>query len=176
MFQEDPILKYSSRSFKNAIVTLSLTLPLVFSCGKTPEEENLEKAVKLNVMGQTIHTDDQLFSLSCNQFYFNFLKRRSDTSCVAVTASAGLTSFDISSPDGSVDISATREGEKLTIDGTSYYCYLFNGDMYTQKGKQIFALGPIFLSKSTATKPSDLNGDDVDYIAVDNADVCDAFK
>lgn len=164
--------------FQKMIVTLLLTMPLAPSCAEdeAEREKNLKNAYKLNLLGQTLHVGYYRFEPDCNQFYFKFMKTRANNSCVAITAETGLATMTFQSADGAIDITAAAEAQTLTIEGTRYNCYKFGGEVYSTKGEKLNRLGPIFLTKSTAISPYDLNGDDVDYIGVENQDVCDAFQ
>lgn len=163
---------------QKTIITLMLTMPLVPSCAEdeSEREKNLKNAYKLNLLGQTLHVGYRRFESDCNQFSFKFMKTRTNNSCVPITTETGLATMTFRSADGAIDITAASEAQTLTIEGTRYNCYKFTGDVYSTKGETLRRLGPIFLTKSTAISPYDLNGDDVDYIGVENQDVCDAFQ
>lgn len=165
-------------------VCLSMfVVAMVTGCGSskssdTPNTNNLDKAVKLSVVGKTLYTEDNLYQASCNQFYFDFLSTN-DYKCKTVKATVDVgNAWTIkSNNDTSVNISATQKSDKavLTIGGKDYYCYVYSGSVFTSTGEQKYSGAHQILVSSTATKPSDLKGSDVYAIANSGQDVCDAM-
>lgn len=170
-------MKLASSSFQTVFISVLVTVPLLLSCGllESDEEQNLKDATQLKVLGKTINVSNDFFDRNCNFLYFNFLKTRSHNECVAIYTTFSVDALKFKSQDSSIDITAGRTDTTLTIDGTTYNCYLFEGDIFTSTGKQVYALGPIFLTKSTAFSPYDLKVEDVDFVGIKSSEVCDVF-
>ncbi len=139
-----------------------------------------QKVVGLSIFGKSMFVTDELYSLSCNINYLDFLVRKENTTCKAITHkedfSGGGSTWKIASPDGAVAISAVNptSSQKLKIDGTDYFCMLYSGSgsVFDSAGKQQWSPSHLIISKSAATKPSDLKTDDVLLIATSSQDVC----
>ena len=160
---------------RKSMFTFIVGISMLIGCGTTEEEKekNLEESTKLSLFGKTLNVEDKLYELSCNHFFINFLYSRSNPSCTAVTVTNNFSGdWTIKSSDGSIDLAPTElsDTNQLVINDEKYFCYLYSGSLFKEDGEQVyFHTGHIVLSKSSASKPSDLNVDDVDYVGGQSA-------
>lgn len=148
----------------------------------------LEGKVKQTLFGKSVYLEDKLYTLSCNSMLMKFVADLAHPTCTPVTADwkinpsglgeATTYAWTIVSPDSSVNISGTQPGsaETLTIGGTSYYCYLFDGDGFDAKGEPVYSATHTVLSKKAADRPSQIDPADVFVYMPFSADLCEALQ
>lgn len=165
---------------KQILYSMILVIFTVMSCGESEQkkEENLKASTKLTLFGKTLNVEDNLYELSCNEFFIKFLYSRSNQACTAVTVTNDYSgNWTIKSSDDTIDLSPTEltDTNQLVIGDETYFCYLYSGSLFKNNGEEVyFETGHLVLSKSSASKPSDLNVDDVDYIGGQSA-LCEAL-
>lgn len=139
--------------------------------------KNLANAVKLSVLGKTLYVENKLYSASCNPLDFSFISTQTFTCKTAKANSDFIENWTITSTDKTFDVKGTesKDNATLTIDGNTYYCLNYSGSVFTEDGSQKFFGGHVILSKTLATKPSELKADDSYLIANSFDDVCEAL-
>lgn len=154
-------------------VIISILPFLLFSCGV----DKLKDATKVKVAGKALYfEEDKTLTASCNYLMMDFIATTS-AGCAAVTVATeiGSNAWTIKSNDGKINLSATnkKENESLTIEGVEYFCLQAGGTLLDKKGSSIFLTTPTFLSKSAASKTSDLKEVALYGVVGSHADLCD---
>lgn len=129
-----------------------------------------------------IYADDGMFELSCNHFFISFWQSGGH-GCKAVSVNwqfefgVGVT-WAISSPDGIVNINAAENqaSDRLTIGGTNYWCMLWTGNLIDQDGEEEYWGSHLLLTKNFASRPSEIQEDDVVYVGFRNPEGCAAVR
>jgi len=167
-------------------ILMNLALALILTmCGdakeeaeKEQKEENLEKTIEVTLLGKKLRVEDSLFSLSCNQFYFEYMMTSANPSCVAVIADVDISfSWTVTSADESIKIEGheDKDNATLTIEGVKYYCYLYGDSVYKSDGEMEAFGSHVLLTKGVATKYSEVKSNDVYGIATSNEELCNTF-
>lgn len=139
-------------------------------------------SIEMTVFGQSMHVDDELYELSCNQFFVSYWTDRSSPKCTAVVAESHL-EFDperhywtVTSTNSQWELDEVDGEEKLIHDGTEYYCYLYSGSLYKDDGEEIVYGSHLVLADAAADKPSDLNQESIYAIAFNDSEGCTGFE
>lgn len=146
-------------------------------------EEAVKGKAKLQFFEKAIFVDDELFELSCNQYFFKFAITKDLETCKPVTVETDLqdnltqTAWAIRSSDTvSVNLNGLQEDdeEQIKFGSTTYRCYLYTGSMYRPSDGATLISGEFLLFASEAAdKPSEVDPNSVLAIGFNDNDACD---
>lgn len=165
---------------------LSIVLPI-----EKPSPAPLEGKLKINFFSKkSLWVDDELFELSCNEYFMKFAMTLAVPDCRPVEATSNFTfeteaeggdsynAWKIQSPTKDIDFVGREESgeEKITIGEDKLFCYLYTGDAYDVTGENIFGGTFTILSKSALTKISSVNATtDIKAVLFSNQRACEAL-
>ena len=169
-----------------AWIKVLLVLFMVQACHVEEQEsekimrQNRESAIATPVLGKTLLLQDDAFVLSCMNNEYSFWMSNEDPSCTPINkVYNGELQLTIQSGDKTkINLRAThdRQNATLTIDGTLYHCYYYNGKVFTDKGEEVQNwLGLVLLSRQIASRPSEIEVDQVDFVGVRENNLCNVI-
>jgi hypothetical protein len=182
------------KTIPKAIVLAAIMLSSCRGAGDqdTEDKENaavLDNAVAFPISASyRVYLEDEIFSLSCNQYYAEFWTSPSKPVCTAVSVDVTYETVDgdtlelwsVASPNETVELSLKQPKgteDKLSDGDNEYFCYLGSGDIFERDGEDSYGSGLMILSSAVAMKPSDLVAKPESIFAVTfaNARGCEAI-
>lgn len=157
-----------------------------------PDEGLPADVFEMEALGKKLRFKDQFFELSCDPGSIKVFVG-AENNCTEVSTElnglggsgesvAGLVAtakrWRITSDDDTIDIEVVQKDpgvEEVQIDGKTYQCMYYEGDVYMADGTDV--LGNLVLfGEAAASKPSVLNPETVVYIGATSPEVCEALN
>ena len=159
------------------------------ACSSKEEEDEDPSFLEVSIFNKTLRVDpkenfaqEESLSHDCDRNIHNYWVLKENVACIETEqdeTDAGAVTFV--SEDGQVDMTAVPvENDELTeqwqINGTTYYCSAYNGDLYDSDGKSIIEVdhgaGLVVLSTDDAKNFESLDTSTAFAVSLDRQNDC----